>query len=330
MKLKMLIGAIAGAAALTLAGPASAALNAFVSFNGNVGYSSDGLGTLDSGGTISASVPVGSEVLGAYLYTSLVFDADASATYTATLAGSNVTFGPVVSQTAFPRLGSARADVTSIIKPLIDGGSGGVYDFALTEGNTGVQDGEALIVVYRNAALPDASFGLLDGFTAPGGDTTSINFANPLNTASPGFFAEMVLGIGFSAGGGQRSNVTVNGTLMTANAGGFDDGVLANGGLITMGGFDDAFSPNLPSGGDDHERYNLVPFINNGDTSITIDTNNPSNDDNIFAAGFYVRGRAGFNEPPPPPPIPEPETYALMLLGLAGIGVAVRRRKQRD
>ncbi len=329
MKLKKLIGAMAGAAALMLAGPASATLNAFVSFNGNVGYSADGFGSLSSGGTISASVPVGSEVLGAYLYTSLVFGASASTTYTATLAGSNVTFGPVVSQTAFPNLGSARADVTSIIKPLIDGGAGGLYNFAITEGNTSAQDGEALFVVYRNAALPDASFGLLDGFTATGGDTTSINFATPLNTASPGFFAEMALGIGFSAGGGQRSNVSVNGTLISANSGGFDDGVLANGGLITVGGFDDPFSPTLPSGADDHERYNLVPFINDGDTSIKVDTDNPSNDDNIFAAGFYVRGRAGFNEPPPPPPIPEPETYALMLLGLAGVGIAARRRKNR-
>jgi hypothetical protein len=66
-----------------------------------------------------------------------------------------------------------------------------------------------------------------------------------------------------------------------------------------VGGFDDPFSPALPSYNDDHERYNLVPFIDLGDTSITVDTINASQNDNIFLALFYVAGLAGINEPPP-------------------------------
>ena len=96
----------------------------------------------------------------------------------------------------------------------------------------------------------------------------------------------------------------------------------ANGSLITVGSFDDPFSPLLPAYTDDHERYNLTPHITAGDTTINVQTRNPSGDDNIFLAVFQVSGRAGFNEPPPPPPsdVPEPSTMALFGSALAGIG----------
>ena len=51
-------------------GSAHASLTAFQQYVGNVGYSSDGFGSLSQSGTISASVPIGSTVLAAYLYTS--------------------------------------------------------------------------------------------------------------------------------------------------------------------------------------------------------------------------------------------------------------------
>ena len=38
----------------------------------------------------------------------------------------------------------------------------------------------------------------------------------------------------------------------------------------------------------DDELYNLLPFVNNGDTSIKVDTLNPSNDDNVFFGGFEL------------------------------------------
>ena len=320
---KSLLMAVGAACALS-AGHATAALAPFQTFVGNVGYSSDGFGSTAQSGTISASVPVGSTVLGAYLYTGFF---GGGAGIGGTLNGNTVAYGPVVpNSTACCSIGSARADVTSIIKPIIDGGAGGIYNFTVTESSSG-QDGEALIVVYSNPSLPVATFGLLDGFASVTGDTTSINFATPLNPADPGFFAEMFLGINFSCCG-QRSTVTVNGTTITVNAGNNDDGVgsLANGQLITVGGFDDPYSPLMPSYTDDHEKYNLVGQINNGDTSITVNTSNASADDNIFVAGFYVSGEAGVNAPPPNNPIPEPSVLGLMGIGSLGILYLRRRR----
>jgi hypothetical protein len=257
-----------------------------------------------------------------------------------TLNGAGVSYGSLVVNTSAltsgqPFLASARADVTSIVKPVIDAGPGGDYSFPITE-TVDNQDGEALVVIYRNSSLPDASVGILDGFSAVGGDDTSINFADPLHPADPGFFAEMRIGDGFSCclvprTATQTSLISVNGTTITENAGGDDDGglkidnVSANGNLITVGGSDDPFSPLNPSYEDDHERYDIKSFVTDGDTKIGVHTENPSVDDNIFLAAFYVSGKAGFNEPPPGA-IPEPST--IMLLGSALVLVAARVRRK--
>lgn len=327
MRTKSVIFAL-GLTSLLGAGPASAALSVFQTFLGNVGYSSDGFGSLSQSGTISADVPAGSTVLAAYLYTSM-FSNPSGGGAGGNLAGNAVTYGATVAQVpTCCGLSMRRADVTSIVKPLIDGGAGGVYNFAITETSSS-QDGEALVVVYTRPALApviNATFGILDGFSVSAGDSTAINFASTLNPADPGFFAEMALGIGFSCCN-QESTVTVNGTVITTHAGNNDDGAqVANGSLITVGGFNDPFSPLLPSYGADHERYNLVPFITAGDTSIAINTKNPSGDDNIFLAQFYVLGSASINEPPPNGEVSEPTTVALLGLGIMGLALRRRRR----
>jgi len=231
---------------------------------------------------------------------------------------------------------AGRMDVTAWVKPVIDNGSGGVYDFSITETST-VQDGSALVVVYNNPLLPNATVGILDGFSHSLGDTTTLNFAAPLNTTVDGFRAEMRLGIGFSCLG-QSSTVKVNGQLLSSVAGNNDDGDgdcygNANGRLITVGGFDDPFSVVAPAYYNydyDHERYDLRSFIDQGDLSITIDTWNASYDDNIFLAVFDVSGMAGINEPAPTPvlppitPVPEPASFVLF-----GVGFAILLGQQR-
>lgn len=307
---------------------AEASLALFNAYTGTVGVSTDGVGGISpNGGTISALVPVGSTVVAAYLYTATYSGATNANIAGTTLNGTVVSFAPIVpNPTTCCSLASARADVTSIVAPIINGGAGGQYNFTVAESSS-LQDGEGLVVIYSNPLLPVSSIGIMDGFSAAGGDSFAINFADPLNPAAPGFFAEMMLGIGFSCCN-QSSNVTVNSTLITQSAGNNDDGTVAsNGSLITVGGFNDPYSPLLPSYANDHERYNLTPYITAGDTTINVRTNNPSNDDNIFLAVFNVLGLAGFNAPPPGPAVvPEPAT--LTLLGV-GLGLAAARRRYR-
>jgi len=303
------------------AAPAHAGLVVLQTFSGNVGYSSDGFGSDSQNGTISAFVPVGSTVVAAYLYTSTF------GTFTnagGSLNGQALTYARLGRSGSSYPLEAGRADVTSLVASVINGGSGGLYDFNVTETSAN-QDGEALVVVYTNATLANSTIGILDGSSDSAGETTTINFGSNVDPSAPGFTANLALGIGFSCCN-QASSVTVNGTRITDNAGGNDDGAqLANGALITVGGFDDAYSSLLPTYTNDHERYNITPFIEAGASSLVINTTNASNDDNIFLAIVSVSGTAAVNAPAD---VPEPASLALMGLGLASI-LRARRRKQR-
>ena len=307
---------------LLIAGAAQAALIPFQTFVGNYGVSTDGWGSTSQSGTISALVPNGATVVAAYLYSS-TFNNPSLAGVGGTLAGETISYNTNLGTIPAPaccNLTATRADVTSIIKPLVDGGPGGVYNFDITE-TSDFQDGSALVLVYSDPTLGVSTVGILDGFARVDGDTTSLNFADPLDPSAPGFFAHMMLGIGFSCCG-QTNTVEVNGTLITQNAGNNNDSAdasLSDGNLITVGSFDDPFSPLMPGYAEDTERYSLIDYLSTGDTSITIETTNATNNDNIFLAVFHVSGEAGVNEPPPGVSIPEPATLTLFAIALMGL-----------
>ena len=129
---------------LAAADQAEAALVTFKSYSGNVALSTDGWGGTRGSGVISASALNGSKVLAAYLYTATQ---NTNTVPTAvTLDGTSVAYTSTSGNaTACCTLKSHRVDVTSIVAPVIDGGSGGVYDFAIDEGSNNASiDGHAL------------------------------------------------------------------------------------------------------------------------------------------------------------------------------------------
>ena len=152
---------------------------------------------------------------------------------------------------------------------------------------------------------------------------------------NPNFEAIMSLGISYGyQPSGQYTQVDINGQRLTTSAGGQDDGYSSNGGLITAGGIGDSilnppdpFATRMGYNYDD-ELYSLNSFLNNGDTSISIATRNPSADDNVFFMGFTTLGEASTS---PIQPIPEPGTMIIVSSGLVGfIGLARKRFSKKN
>ncbi len=284
-------------------------------FVGRGGVSTDGVGTTSGQpATLQAEVPAGSTVVQAYLYATYIFGVDAptEAQRTIGFEGAPVVLALRGPDASTP-LATARATVTSAVAAKV-GSGGGITNFNVLEdaGITGVVDGTALVVIYSNPSLPVTTIAVLDGESSQSGDAFTFAFATPLEPDRPGFSATLALGIGFSyqgaagnaCGGNQFSTVDVNGARLTSCAGNYDDGVGEDGALITVGGVGDATDnpadPDATSGGTDDELYNLVPFLTEGDADITVETANPSSDDNLFLAVLSITQESG-----PPVAIPE-------------------------
>jgi hypothetical protein len=324
-----------------LSGAASADLTLAGSWNGNVGLSVDGIGSNSSPvGQVQASIPVGATILKAYLYsagTPFPWYPNSPTTLAAyngagiTLAGNAITnfdtlMGATSTRADIGKWYTARADVTTLVQTLTAGAVTSNFAWDVSEGSLNNRiDGEVLAIVYSHASLPMGSVALLNGGQNTGGETSFVNLGTPLTDPNaPGFVAQLGLGISFSCCG-QQSTVEINGSTLTTTAGNLNDGLAASdGSLITVGGLGDDPSNNVGYAADD-ELYDLRPFLATGDTSFSIFTQNPTNDDNIFFTSLYLTGEIKDVTPA----IPEPETYALMLAGLGVLAAIARRRKAR-
>jgi uncharacterized repeat protein (TIGR01451 family) len=301
---------------------ASADLAPFASQTGKVYMSEDALGTnAAAGGPIkvhknnASTTVVSAFLLAAGVPPYVLVNGDVK------LNGNSIAFDPSLNASGnFPCCGAVNsrgADVTSIVKPVVDGAASGDVAFTVAEPtHTTNIDGEILAVILNDPTLPtDNTVSFQFGTLNTTGDTFSIGLANP---AKAGDQFTMSLGDSFGfQGGGQASQIAVNGSRLTSSAGGNDDssckvagdfGNCGNGTLITVGGIGDStanppdpFATDINCGPPgpprcDDELYNLRPFVDNGDTSISVNTVNPSNNDNIFFVGFQVTGVAVVGE----------------------------------
>jgi len=200
---------------------------------------------------------------------------------------------------------NAVDDVTAIVAPVGDVAVPGLVSFTITENPTVSYDGCILKVIWDDPTTTTNSILIFFGAQTTTGDTFVINFSQPLDADS--FLAPLEFSLGISFGfqpSGQFSQVDVNTVRLTTSAGGQDDGANANGTLITVGGTGDTtgnpppLAPAITPSNPDDELYDLRPFLAVGDTSMTVATLNPSNDDNIFIANFFLRNV--FVAPPTP------------------------------
>ncbi|PZV25436.1 MAG: hypothetical protein DCF12_14945 [Snowella sp.] len=267
-------------------------LNAILSETGKIYLSVDGYGTLDQTGSVQILKKPDATVRKAYLVGDGTTISSSAIGTTATLNGTTVNWDRIESTSFFY---SYLADVTDLLKPTIDSAASGTVSIALDEGSeTYSYEGLALAVLFDDPnQTTDNNVILYFGGLPPTGATSIINFSSPVDLSQVGE-ATLGLGIGFSyAAAGQTSQVSVNGQPLTLVAGNYDDGVGVNGALFTVGGFEDNPDNPSPVSTDpetDDELYNLLPFINNGDSSLTLNTVNPSNDDHIFFAHLTLEG----------------------------------------
>lgn len=286
-----------------------AALGEAYSASGQVSWSGDGMGTTGTSGTVTIVKPVGANVRRAELLTaSRGFSNFQIPNGAMSLEGTPISWDGVVPGPI--NNFNHRADVTNIVKPLLDPFGPGAFDLTISEGATSSNiDGSALYVVFNDPnVFTDHSVHVMFGSQSTSGENFRIFFITPFN--HPGI-AQLSLAIGFGfQPGGQFSNVEVNGARVTSCAGGQDDGASSNGALVTVGGEGDSFGNPGPgcseAGGprSDDELYDLTPFIPNGANFIDVFTNNPSDDDDIFGALLYISPPGSVNPTEGPPPAP--------------------------
>ena len=189
-------------------------------------------------------------------------------------------------------------DVTTVVRPSINAAVPGNVTIPVSEPQSSNTDGSILTVIYDDPAVRGVqTVSLLYGALSTSGDHYTVHLERPIQTSDSALALRMGLGISYSFqsnGTQQYSQVNVNGKRLTTSAGGEDDGAPADGELITVGGEGDSLAnPSNPNATpanprSDDELYDLRPFVANGATSISIESVNPSADDNIFLAVFTM------------------------------------------
>jgi hypothetical protein len=171
---------------------------------------------------------------------------------------------------------SAYADVTSQVntKALTAGSTAATLRFTVTETDTAATQGTGIVAFWDDPASSKTAASLYVGMHAPAGETTTINLGSPWTT---GKNLELGLGIEWSASSNEYSIVKINGTQLSNTAGGTNDGDSSH---FTFGEPSDPY----PTGGwnGDAEHYDASSLIADGSTSISLYSQNPSNNDGIF------------------------------------------------
>jgi hypothetical protein len=303
--------------AQAIAADQTSGLAPFATVTGKVYMSEDGIGTNNpAGGPVRVQKrDASATVKAAYLLAAGVPDYMIQ-NGDITLNGTALSFPAANNVVGNFAVNSVWTDVTSIVKPVVDSAPVGNVSFTAAEpNNTDEIDGEILAVIMQDPALPtDNTVSFEFGALNTTGDTFSIGLAQPLNLSNRNLALTMSIGDSYSYQGppanGQYSVITVDGKTLTSSAGGNDDSTCkydnpqdfancGNGELITVGGIGDSTAnPPDPNATDancaggpprcDDELYSLLPFVQNGDTSIKVNTINPSNNDNIFFTGFEL------------------------------------------
>lgn len=303
--------ALSGSPASAYSGATSwndAGLRVVVVETGKYVMSTDGLGTMDGSGTIQVTKGAGQTVKSAYFMAAQVQPDDKPTLNSAsaiTINGSAVTFkyeSLDLGVNLYNNFNNYFADVTSIVKPVVDAASAGTINLNISEGGLDVE-GTSLVVVLNEPSVQTSTVIIGFGNSATTGDTFDIDF-NAL-TAPQTTDLQLSLGITYSYQFEeiQASDVRVNTSLMTDSAGNFDDceeypelgpddlPLCDNGSLLTVGGVGDSLG--LPTTGTqsspDDEFYSLSSYVEVGDTNLIVETKNESGDDNVFMAAFYLK-----------------------------------------
>ncbi len=297
-------------------------------FVGKYSFSADGLSALDGAGTLSVEKPANATVEAAYL-TAASRISRIPTTPVATLYGSSATFTHRSGGADSSSVRNWLADVTSLVKTTIDGAPSGNIDIPATYNAVGTDayTGIGLTVIFSDPNVEAGTTIFQFGHSNPSGDSTTISFDAIQDVPTE---ARLSLGISWSIQGSMNpttpgaTNCTYTGETscvdistssraaqrLTSFAGGLDDteGAVNDGStvpdwgqtqtsgywsLVTVGGVGD--SATNPSGSwsnyrSDDELYNVASFLQEGDTSLTLATRNPSGDDSIFQLVLSIPG----------------------------------------